>query len=94
MVAIERPSGIRLLDLPAVPRAATTVHRGPMSRVEDGYQALMRWAEDAGERIEGHSRELYLDCVGEPSTWVTELQFALHGRSHRETEATRGHEQR
>jgi effector-binding domain-containing protein len=74
---MERSSGIRLMDLPGVPRAATTVHRGPLSSVEDGYQALMRWAEGTRERIEGYGRELYLDCDGEPTTWVTELQFGL-----------------
>jgi DNA-binding transcriptional MerR regulator len=70
-------AGVELLELPAVPRAATTIHKGPMSRVEDGYQALARWADHAGERIEGHSRELYLDCDGDSETWVTELQFPI-----------------
>ncbi len=72
------PTGrIEVLDLPAVARAATTVHRGSMSQVEEGYQALMRWSEETGERIEGYSREIYLDCDGGPETWITELQFAL-----------------
>lgn len=65
------------LDLPAVARAATTVHKGPMSHVEEGYQALAGWAEETGERLDGFSRELYLDCDGQPETWVTELQFPL-----------------
>jgi effector-binding domain-containing protein len=73
-----KPSGrIEVVDLPAVARAATTVHRGSMSRVDEGYQALMRWSDETGERIEGYSREVYLDCGGEPETWITELQFAL-----------------
>ncbi len=74
---------LRVVDLPAVDRAAVTVHRGSMARVEDGYQALIRWADDTGEQIDGFSREIYLDMAGAPETWVTELQFALHERIDR-----------
>ena len=69
---------VRVVDLPAVDRAAVTVHRGSMARIEDGYRALMRWADETGEQIDGFSREIYLDMAGDPETWVTELQFALH----------------
>ena len=58
-----------------------TVHRGSMARIEDGYRALMRWADETGEQIDGYSREIYLDMAGDPETWVTELQFALHQRA-------------
>lgn len=71
---------IEIVDVPAVPRGATTIHRGSMARVDEGYQALFRWAEETGEHIDGYSREIYLDCDGDPDTWVTELQFALHER--------------
>jgi DNA-binding transcriptional MerR regulator len=70
-------AGVDVLELPAVPRAVATIHRGPMSCVDRGYEALLRWTEHTGERIDGYSREVYLDCDGEPETWVTELQFAL-----------------
>jgi DNA-binding transcriptional MerR regulator len=73
-----RSDRIAVVDLPAVARAAVTIHRGSMARVEEGYQALLRWADDTGEQIDGFSREVYLDCRGDPETWVTELQFALH----------------
>ncbi|HEY4396812.1 MAG TPA: MerR family transcriptional regulator [Acidimicrobiia bacterium] len=69
------------VDLAPVARAAVTIHRGSMARVEEGYQALMRWADDTGEQIDGFSREVYLDCNGDPETWVTELQFALRERA-------------
>lgn len=75
---------VRVVDLPPVDRAAATIHRGSMARVEDGYQALMRWADETGEQIDGFSREIYLDISGDPETWVTELQFVLRGRSHPE----------
>jgi DNA-binding transcriptional MerR regulator len=76
---------IEIVDVPAVARAATTIHRGSMARVDEGYQALLRWAEETGEHIDGYSREVYLACEGDPESWVTELQFALHERG-RETE--------
>jgi DNA-binding transcriptional MerR regulator len=72
---------IEVADVPAIPRAATTIHRGSMAHVEEAYRALLRWAEETGEQIDGFSREIYLECVGDPETWVTELQFALRERS-------------
>jgi DNA-binding transcriptional MerR regulator len=74
---------IEFVDVPAVPRAATTIHRGSMAQVDEGYQALFRWAEETGEHIDGFSREVYLACEGDPETWVTELQFVLQERSER-----------
>jgi DNA-binding transcriptional MerR regulator len=74
---------VQVVDLPAVDRAAVTVHRGSMARIEDGYRALIRWADETGEQINGFSREIYLDMAGDPETWVTELQFALHERADR-----------
>jgi DNA-binding transcriptional MerR regulator len=71
---------VRVVELPPVARAAVTVHRGSMARVEDGYRALMRWADETGEQIDGFSREIYLDIAGDPETWITELQFVLRER--------------
>jgi len=73
-------TGVEVLDLPSVPRAVATIHRGPMNRVERGYEALLRWTEHTGERVDGYSREVYLDCDHEPETWITELQFVLAPR--------------
>jgi DNA-binding transcriptional MerR regulator len=88
---VDEPEGmtsdrIEFVDVPAVARAATTIHRGSMARVDDGYQALFRWAEETGEHIDGFSREVYLACEGDPETWVTELQFALHERGRENEE--------
>jgi DNA-binding transcriptional MerR regulator len=71
---------VEVLDLPSVPRAVATIHRGSMSRVERGYEALLLWAKQTGERVDGYSREVYLDCDHEPETWITELQFVLASR--------------
>jgi DNA-binding transcriptional MerR regulator len=76
-----RAGRVRVLDLPPVPRAAVTVHRGSMASVEEGYRALLRWADETGEQIDGFSREIYLDMTGDPETWVTELQFVLRERA-------------
>jgi DNA-binding transcriptional MerR regulator len=73
-------AGVGVLDLPAASRAIATIHRGHMNRVEHGYEALLRWTEQTGERVDGYSREVYLDCEGPPDTWVTELQFVLAPR--------------
>jgi DNA-binding transcriptional MerR regulator len=73
-------AGLDVVDLAAVPRAVATIHRGHMNRVERGYEALLRWTEQTGERVDGYSREVYLDCDGAPETWVTELQFVLAPR--------------
>lgn len=78
-----RSDRISVVDLPAVARAAVTIHRGSMAHVEEGYQALLRWADDTGEQIDGFSREVYMECSGDPENWVTELQFALHERNDR-----------
>jgi DNA-binding transcriptional MerR regulator len=71
---------VEVLDLPSIPRAVATIHRGNMNRVERGYEALLRWTEQTGERVDGYSREVYLDCDHEPETWITELQFVLAPR--------------
>ena len=72
-------AGFEVLDVPAT-RAATTVHRGDMASVGRGYEALMHWADAAGERVDGCGREVYVDCNGPENTWVTEPQFALAPR--------------
>jgi effector-binding domain-containing protein len=73
-------ASVEVLELPDEPRAVATIHRGHMNRVERGYEALLRWAEQTGERVDGYSREVYLDIDGAPETWVTELQFVLAPR--------------
>jgi effector-binding domain-containing protein len=78
-----RSDRVVVVDLPAVAQAAVAIHRGSMAHVEEGYRALLRWADDTGEQIDGFSREVYLECSGDPETWVTELQFALHERDDR-----------
>lgn len=64
-------------DLPAVQRAATIVHRGPMDDVLPAHETLARWLEAGGHRATGNSREVNLACPEDPAGWVTELQEPL-----------------
>ncbi|MFF0307986.1 MerR family transcriptional regulator [Streptosporangium sp. NPDC004379] len=66
--------GLTIVDLPAIERAATIVHRGPMDDVLPTAQTLTNWIETSGHRSAGYPRELYLECPGDPRGWVTELQ--------------------
>ncbi|WP_405792565.1 MerR family transcriptional regulator [Streptomyces sp. NBC_00029] len=73
--------GIRIVTLPAVERAATVVHRGPMDGVLPTAQALARWIDAHGHRSAGYARELSLACPEDPEQWVTELQEPLAATS-------------
>ncbi|MGC5221337.1 MerR family transcriptional regulator [Micromonospora sp. DT81.3] len=67
--------GFRVLELPALAGAATTVHHGDMSSIGDSWGALMEGVEREGYRMSGPSREVYLRSQPLPQTeWVTELQ--------------------
>ncbi|MFF4765780.1 MerR family transcriptional regulator [Streptomyces sp. NPDC001255] len=70
-------SGLRAFTLPAVTRAATLVHHGSMDTVLASEQLVGRWLETENARPAGLTREVYLECAGEPATWVTELQLPL-----------------
>jgi len=71
--------GLRVVDLPAIESAATVVHRGSMDEVLATTQTLARWIDANGYRSTGYARELNLECEGDPSTWVTELQEPVTG---------------
>ncbi|MFJ3963616.1 MerR family transcriptional regulator [Streptomyces sp. NPDC090036] len=73
--------GVRIVTLPAVERAATVVHRGPMDGVVPTAQALARWIDAHGHRSAGYARELSLACPEDPEQWVTELQEPLAATS-------------
>jgi DNA-binding transcriptional MerR regulator len=66
--------GFAVVDLPAVSRAATIVHRGSMDNCLTSYNALARWLEETGNRTDGPSREVTLACPEDIEGMVTELQ--------------------
>lgn len=66
-----------IVDLPAVERAATIVHRGPMAAVVPTAQAPARWIDAGDHRSAGYAREVTLECPADREKWVTELQEPL-----------------
>jgi len=69
--------GLTVVDLPAFEQAATIVHHGELDNVLSSIQTLATWIEENGHRSAGYNREVYLECMGDRSTWVTELQEPL-----------------
>jgi DNA-binding transcriptional MerR regulator len=67
-----------VVDLPAVERAATIVHRGSMDHCLPSYQALARWIEDGGYQPAGPYREVTLECP-DREHMVTEIQEPITG---------------
>lgn len=68
---------VKVVELPVV-RVASVVHRGSMENVVPTYEALVRWIEDSGYRVNGRSRELYHEWHDEdPDRNVTELQMPI-----------------
>ncbi|WP_435590891.1 MerR family transcriptional regulator [Nocardia sp. bgisy118] len=81
-VATEPGAGhdFSIVDLPAIDRAATVVHRGSMNEVLEPWQALGRWIDANGYRSHGPAREVTLEFTEDPSGWVTELQEPIARR--------------
>ncbi|MFK4225341.1 MerR family transcriptional regulator [Streptomyces sp. NPDC019890] len=78
VAAAPRPGqDFEIVDLPAVERAATIVHRGPMAAVVPTAQALARWIDAGDHRSAGYAREVTLECPADLEKWVTELQEPL-----------------
>lgn len=79
VIGVELPASdrVRVSDLPAVETMACTVHHGPFNQLNNGYQALMRWAEANGYRFCGASREVYLQVGDDEAANVTEIQIPV-----------------
>jgi DNA-binding transcriptional MerR regulator len=68
---------VRVVELPVV-EVASVVHRGSMDNVVPVYEALVRWIEDSGYRLDGRSRELYHEWhPDDHARSVTELQMPV-----------------
>ena len=75
--AVAGAGRVRIVDLPVV-EVASVVHRGAMDNVVPVYEALVRWIEDSGYRLDGRSRELYHDWhPDDHARSVTELQMPV-----------------
>lgn len=69
-------SELQIVELAGLPRAATTLHRGPMSDCGDTYAALIDWISANGHKIDGHGRELDIEC-GPDGPLLTEIQIPI-----------------
>jgi DNA-binding transcriptional MerR regulator len=74
---VHEVGGARVVEVPAVERAATIVHRGAMSEVLPTAQSLARWIEDNGHTADGYTREVTLAAPDDLRGWVTEIQAPL-----------------
>ena len=75
--ALPSTDRVQVRELPAVEQMACTVHHGPFPQLNQGYQALMQWAEANGYRFTGPSREVYLQVSSDDSTNVAEIQIPV-----------------
>lgn len=67
--------GTEHVELEAVPRAITVVHRGDMETIGDTWQALQQYVGAQGLSNTGRCREVYIATpMDRPDDWVTELQ--------------------
>jgi len=71
--------GYEIVELPAVPAAATIIHRGDLSTLGETWSQLMEQVVADGYRLVGASREVYLEADGHVPgpDWVTELQVPV-----------------
>jgi DNA-binding transcriptional MerR regulator len=68
---------VRADELPVI-EVASVIHHGSMESCEPVYEGLVRWIEDSGYGLAGHSRELYREFNPEDmSRNVTELQMPI-----------------
>ena len=69
-------------QLPGVPTAACVVHHWPFVTIGEAYQAVLKWVEANGYRVNGACREIYLRVPDKPGDQndpktVTEIQFPV-----------------
>lgn len=71
--------GYEVVELPAIPLAATLLHHGDMSGLGESWTVLVEQLIADGYRMTGASREVYLVADGHVPgpNWVTELQVPL-----------------
>jgi DNA-binding transcriptional MerR regulator len=66
---------VSIVDLPAIEKAATIVHRGSMDEADRSMQVLAEWIDTHGYRMLGYAREVCLHFDPDnPAEWVHEFQ--------------------
>lgn len=60
---------------------ACITHSGPMEKLPDAYQTILKWIEDNGYQVSGPTREVYHKGIGEAGSslpeGLVELQFPV-----------------
>ncbi len=60
---------------------ACLTHSGPLEKLNESYQEILKWTEENGYRIVGPSREVHLKGLGQsgaqPGECLVELQFPV-----------------
>ncbi len=69
----------KVIELPAFPTIASTIHNGTFANMHLAYQAILKWIEANGYRVSGPNRELNLEYQrdGDQNKYVTEIQFPI-----------------
>jgi DNA-binding transcriptional MerR regulator len=79
VTGLQLPDGtpISVRELPAVETMASTIHQGAWTLLDHAYAAIGAWIEHNGYQPCGPSREIFLQEDGDPTTYVTEIQFPV-----------------
>jgi effector-binding domain-containing protein len=77
---IEAHGGVQVRELPAC-TAASAIHAGSYRRLQEAYDALLRWVGSNGYQVAGPIRELYLQnsqpVRQDDESYVTEIQVPV-----------------
>lgn len=67
---------VKVYTVEGAEQAACTIHQGSFDGLGGAFEAVMKWIEANGYRINGPGREVYLefDPQGDPAKYVTEVQ--------------------
>jgi effector-binding domain-containing protein len=72
--------GVKIKELGKGPFACMT-HSGPIEKLPEAYQTILKWIEENGYQVAGPTREVYQKGIGEvgsrPQEWLIELQFPV-----------------
>ncbi|MGB7876780.1 MAG: MerR family transcriptional regulator [Anaerolineales bacterium] len=80
-VDLPESSRVKMQELPGAETMACIVHHGPFTSIGEAHQAIHKWIENNGYRVNGPEREIYLNPAKagsqtDPKT-VTEIQYPV-----------------
>lgn len=72
---------VRVHTLPATGMMACTIHHGDYDLLGQAYEALLRWTEANGYKVDGTNRHLYLQTGDTAADNITEVQYPVEKKS-------------